>query len=82
MPESLTRMNAMDIAIGEMRREDWSKVKAIYAQGLDTGLAAFMIKPPVWKVWDARHLLLGRAVARDGQGHILGWAALAPVPDN
>lgn len=44
-----------------------------------------MTVPPVWKDWDAGHLTCGRFVARaaDGgaSGAVVGWAALAPVPD-
>ncbi len=72
----------MGFAIEEMQRPDWSQVRAIYGEGLATGLAAFMMTPSVWKVWDAGHLSLGRTVARDENGRILGWSALAPVPDN
>jgi hypothetical protein len=48
-------------------------------------MAAFMTNPPVWKDWDTGHLAFGRLVVRNGggseDGAILGWAALAPVPD-
>ena len=65
--------------IDEMRRGDWSRVRAIYGEGLATGLAAFMLNPPKWTAWDAAHLPFGRFVARGGDGAILGWAALTPV---
>jgi L-amino acid N-acyltransferase YncA len=71
--------------IGAMERRDWVQVRAIYGQGLATGIAAFMTAPPMWKAWDAGHLPVGRIVARDdarnGDGRVLGWAALAPVAD-
>jgi L-amino acid N-acyltransferase YncA len=72
----------MGFIIGEMQRRDWSQVRAIYGEGLATGLAAFMLTPPVWRVWDKGHLALGRTVARQDDGRIVGWSALAPVPDN
>lgn len=72
----------MAFVIEEMQRQDWRQVRAIYGEGLATGLAAFMLTPPVWKVWDTGHLALGRIVARDEKGAVLGWSALAPVPDN
>lgn len=72
----------MEFVIDGMRREDWPSVRDIYAEGLATGLAAFMLKPPGWKVWDAGHLPVGRLVARHEDGRLLGWSALAPVPDN
>lgn len=71
--------------IDTMQRRDWVQVRTIYGQGLATGIAAFMTVPPKWKDWDAGHLPLARTVARedarDGDGHVLGWAALAPVAD-
>lgn len=72
----------MDFAIDAMQEQDWSTVRAIYGEGLATGLAAFMTSPPDWPGWNAGHLAIGRLVARgpDG-GAVLGWAAMAPVPD-
>ena len=68
-------------SIGDMRREDWKQVRDLYAEGLATGLAAFMTDPPRWDAWDSGHLDSGRLVARGAEGTVLGWAALAPVPD-
>jgi L-amino acid N-acyltransferase YncA len=69
-------------SIGDMRREDWKQVRDLYAEGLATGLAAFMTDPPRWDAWDEGHLETGRLVARaSGSESLLGWAALAPVPD-
>ncbi len=72
----------MQYHIDTMIRKDWVQVRTIYGQGLATGLAAFMSVPPIWKAWDAGHLNIGRIVARDSTGRVLGWSALAPVPDN
>ena len=72
----------MDIQIVPMQRKDWVQVRTIYGQGLATGLAAFISVPPVWTVWDAGHLLIGRLVAHDTRERVVGWAALAPAPDN
>ena len=69
---------ASQFHIDSMQRSDWVKVRSIYAEGLASGLAAFMLTSPVWKVWDASHLSLGRLVARQDDT-ILGWAALTPV---
>jgi L-amino acid N-acyltransferase YncA len=62
-------------------REDWKEVKAILADGLATGLAAFRLTPPIWRDWDSGHLALGRLAARDSDGRMVGWAALSPAPD-
>jgi L-amino acid N-acyltransferase YncA len=69
------------LKIREMVREDWSKVRAIYAEGLATGLAAFAVSPPRWESWDKGHLCFGRVVAESDDGLVLGWAALSAVPD-
>lgn len=74
----------MDYTIDTMRRADWAAVRAIYGEGLATGLAAFMTDPPGWPSWHAGHLTVGRLVARDAQATgsaIFGFSALAPVPD-
>lgn len=71
----------MRVTIDDMRRHDWKQVREIYREGLSSGLAAFMLKPPGWKAWDEGHLQLGRLVARSEDGAVAGWAALAPVPD-
>lgn len=71
----------MRFTIDEMHRSDWKQVRDIYREGLATGLAAFTLSPPRWSNWDAGHLTIGRLVARKGDGLIVGWAALAPVPD-
>lgn len=74
-------MRPKDIVIEAMQRRDWAQVRTIYAEGLATGLAAFMQTAPKWEAWDAGHLAIGRMVARDGERRVVGWAALSPVPD-
>jgi len=71
-------MNAM---IENMQRNDWKDVRAIYGEGLATGLAAFTLTPPKWPEWNRDHLAFGRLVARDDAGGVVGWAALSLVPD-
>lgn len=71
----------MTFAIDAMKQNDWKLVREIYREGLATGLAAFMLNPPLWKTWDAGHLAVGRLIARTDDGAIAGWSALAPVPD-
>ena len=72
----------MEFYIDAMQRKDWAQVRTIYGEGLATGLAAFMSVPPQWRDWDAGHLTFARSVARDRDNRVLGWSALAPVPDN
>ena len=71
----------MNCTIESMQRGDWPAVRAIYGEGLATGLAAFMTSPPKWGGWNAGHLDIGRLVARDTGGRVTGFAALSPVPD-
>ncbi|HEY6330914.1 MAG TPA: GNAT family N-acetyltransferase [Blastocatellia bacterium] len=61
-----------------MTEGDWSAVRTIYIEGMDTGNATFEESAPEWERWDAGHLKFCRLVARAGDG-ILGWAALSPV---
>ena len=71
----------MEFTLDDMHKADWAQVKSIYAAGLNTGMAAFSLAPPKWQDWNSGHLILGRIVARDTQGRVLGWSALAPAPD-
>ena len=71
----------MTFAIEAMVKDDWDEVRAIYREGLATGLAAFMTDPPSWRAWDAGHLKIGRLIARMDDGTVGGWSALARVPD-
>lgn len=68
----------MNSQIEPMTPEDWPQVRKIYAEGLATGLAAFLNNPPAYTAWDAAHLPFARLVAREPD-EILGWAALSPV---
>ncbi len=73
-------MTTHDYVIDTMGTGDWAKVRAIFAEGLASGLAAFMTTPPVWTGFDAGRLPFGRPVARRGS-RLLGWAALTRVAD-
>jgi L-amino acid N-acyltransferase YncA len=66
--------------IEPLLQRDWGRVRAIYKEGLATGLAAFTAKPPTWTLWNAGHLPIGRLVAR-ADGTVIGWSALARVAD-
>lgn len=71
----------MSLSIEPMMRRDWRQVRAIFGEGLATGMATFTTSAPGWQRWNADHLKLGRLVARDSDGKIIGFAALTPVPD-
>jgi L-amino acid N-acyltransferase YncA len=64
-----------------LRPEDWPAVRAIYEAGIATGDATFETTAPDWPAWDAAHLPDHRLVAREHDGRVVGWAALAPVSD-
>ena len=61
-----------------MTENDWPQVRAIYAEGIDSGDATFETAPPEWERWNAGHLEACRLVARSG-GEVVGWAALSSV---
>lgn len=69
-------------SIQPLEPSDWKQVKKIYAEGIATGLANFYENVPSWKAWDKNYLEIGRIVARDPNGDVLGWAALSPVGGN
>ena len=57
---------------------NYPQVAAIYAEGIETGIATFETTIPDWEKWDASHLALGRiAIIEDNL--LKGWAALSPV---
>jgi L-amino acid N-acyltransferase YncA len=62
-----------------MAPTDGAAVLAIYREGIGGGGATFETEVPTWEAWSSGHLEAARLVARDGDGRVLGWAALAPV---
>jgi L-amino acid N-acyltransferase YncA len=66
------------LKINPMTEKDWSAVRAIYLEGIETGNATFEESAPEWGRWDSGHLKSCRLVARIADT-ILGWAALSPV---
>jgi L-amino acid N-acyltransferase YncA len=64
--------------IRPMSAEDASAILAIYAEGIEDGLATFETRCPTWQEWHEAHIEECRLVAED-DGTVLGWAALSPV---
>ena len=64
--------------ISELREQHWQQVRAVYAEGIATGLATFETDVPSGENWDERQLSCCRLIAQDGET-IKGWAALSPV---
>jgi L-amino acid N-acyltransferase YncA len=67
----------MSLRIEPMTAQDWPDVRAIYEEGMATGLGTFETVAPTWEQWDAARLPHSRLVARERA--VLGWAALSPV---
>jgi L-amino acid N-acyltransferase YncA len=67
----------MEFRIEAMTAEDWPAVRAIYEEGMATGLGTFETEAPSWEAWNAARLPHSRLVARGTV--VLGWAALSPV---
>jgi len=63
--------------IDAMKPGDWPAVRAIYEEGIATGVATFERAAPSWDAWDRSHRHECRLVARDPGGAIVGWAALS-----
>jgi L-amino acid N-acyltransferase YncA len=68
----------MNLKIRLMGHKDWDQVKAIYAEGIESGNATFETAVPDWEGWNERHLEKCRLVAVHDK-IILGWAALSPI---
>lgn len=67
------------VSIRPLSGTDWPAVEAIYRAGIDTGNATFEADPPSWEHFDAGKLDVGRLVAIDGTGAVVGWVAASPV---
>lgn len=68
----------MSFEISNLTAAHWEQVRAIYLEGIATGLATFETDAPSWERWDAGHLSCCRLVAHEGE-QVKGWAALSPV---
>jgi len=65
------------VSIRELRPDDWSEVRAIYAESIRSGDATFETEPASWERWDAAHPELRLVAERDGS--VAGFAALSPA---
>lgn len=62
-----------------MTPQDWPVIRAIYLEGIATGVATFEAQAPEWADWDRDHRADCRLVARDSDGGVAGWTAVSPV---
>jgi L-amino acid N-acyltransferase YncA len=67
------------MTIRDLRPEDWPAVRAIFEDGIRSGMATFETEAPSWEAWDSAHAE-PRLVADQG-GSVIGWAAVSPVSD-
>ncbi len=65
------------VAVRPLRRDDWPAVSAIFAEGIETGVATFETRLPSWEEWDATHLPRHRLVA-ELEDTVVGWVAVVP----
>lgn len=65
--------------IRAMEPADWADVERIYRHGIEEGEATFETTTPAWDAFDAGKVAAARLVAVGDDGHVLGWAAAAPV---
>ncbi|MGA2155777.1 MAG: N-acetyltransferase, partial [Bryobacteraceae bacterium] len=55
----------MPFRIEVMKTDDWPDVRAIYEEGLATGVGSFEIAAPSWEEWNRARLPHSRLVARE-----------------
>lgn len=66
------------VLIRPMRPEDWPEVRAIFAEGIETGQATFDAAAPEWEQFNASRLPRHRLVA-ETHGRVVGWTAVSAV---
>ena len=62
--------------IRNFKKSDFTSVKSIYQQGIDTGNATFQMKAKEWNEWNSSFLITCRIVA-ELNNEVVGWAALS-----
>jgi phosphinothricin acetyltransferase len=70
------------LTISQITPADWPAVARIYEAGIAGGNATFEPRAPSYEAWREAHMGEPCLVARessDGDGAVLGWAALGPI---
>lgn len=68
----------MNIAIRAFKKQDWTSVSKIYAEGIATGIATFETEVPSFGVWDEKFVKTCRLVAEVDRD-VVGFAVLSQV---
>ena len=69
------------VRIAELGIDHAEQVLTIYQLGIDEGNATFETTAPEWEAFDKAKLPAHRLVTLDGNGRVLGWAAVTAVSD-
>jgi phosphinothricin acetyltransferase len=72
----LGELVGIEPVIRELRAADWPAVRAIYLDGIRSGLASFETEAPSWEDWEEAHTI---GVVSDLDERVIGWAALGPI---
>ncbi len=68
----------MNFNIRTFKKEDWTSVSKIYAEGIATGIATFETKVPTFDIWDDKFIKKCRLVAEVDKD-VVGFAVLSQV---
>lgn len=68
----------MSFEIKRLTKRHWPQVRAIYLEGIATGLATFETDVPSWERWSDGHLSCCRLIIGEKET-VKGWAALSRV---
>ncbi|ALI99744.1 GNAT family N-acetyltransferase [Rufibacter tibetensis] len=67
------------VSIQPLLEAHYSRVKAIYEQGILTQNATLETSAPDWEKWNTGHLSHSRLIISTPDEEVAGWAALSPV---
>ena len=62
-----------------MKQEDWPKIQTIFEMAINSNLATLEQQAPSYEFWDKTHLPMGRLVAQQEDGEVIGYAAMSPA---
>lgn len=71
-------MKNREITIETLTAEDWPEARAIFEEGIASGISSLEQNAPNWEDFDRNHLTICRLAGYIDQ-NLAGWAALTPV---